>query len=335
MSAVSGRHQSNTKEHITQWLSDSSFLTPAPITLSPSVDGSCTFPTTMNMVNWKNSIMLGDFAGECVSQGGAIAAFMTNSTFTNNVFLKGTSGGYGSPGAGNIFDVAHTAFPTLNSTIHYVNGTGGYGGAADYHLDPTSPYSAANSSATLLSTDGTDLGADIDLVNMASSGAAAGTPPWDQMAGLRVNPGSSQLVFRYTAPTSDACTATIYRAPARIPANQVASIADNSANSISDALTRELYVSGLQPSTPYWYKLACGGGVLLVGDLLTRKTGTVPVQFGFDWNSPTPMQYSSSPTMSNPVSLPAATRQFVPVAANSVVYVQAGTAGPITMLIAP
>ena len=49
----------------------------------------------------------------------------------------------------------------------------------------------------------------------------------------------------------------------------------------------------------------------------------------------TPMQYSSSPSMSNPVSLAAATRQFVPVAANSVVYVQEGISGPITMLIAP
>jgi hypothetical protein len=334
--AVTGRKQGDTKDHLTFWISDSSYLlSPAPITLSPPVDGLCTFPTTMNLVNWKNSIMLGDVLGDCAGQGAGIATYMANSNFGHNVLYKGTSNAYGSVGAGNTFDVAHTAFPAANNTINYVNATGGYGGEADYHLDPTSPYSAANVSPILLSDDGTDLGADIDLVNMTTSGAAAGTPTWDEKAGLRVNPGSTQLVFRYTSPTNEACTATIYSSPARIAGNQVASVADNSANSISDALTRELYVSGLQPSTQYWYKLACGGRVLLVGNLLTRKTGIVPVQFGFDWNSPTPMQYSSSPSMSNPVSLPAATRQFIPVAANSVVYVQAGTAGPITMLIAP
>jgi hypothetical protein len=74
---------------------------------------------------------------------------------------------------------------------------------------------------------------------------------------------------------------------------------------------------------------------LMVGNLVTRAPGATTLQFGFDWNSPTPMQYSSSPSMSNPVSLTAATRQFVPVAANSVVYVQSGVAGPISILIAP
>ena len=133
----------------------------------------------------------------------------------------------------------------------------------------------------------------------------------------------------------DVCIATIYRAPARIVANQTASATDGSANSISDALTRELYVSGLQPVTQYWYKLACGGGVLLVGNFFTSALGTGNSAFTFDWSSPTAMQYSSSRDMSNPVSLPAATRQFIPAAANSVVYVQAGAGGTITMLIAP
>jgi hypothetical protein len=269
--------------------------------------------------------------GDCNSQGGIIRDGYSNSVFTNNSLMGGSSGGYGNVGASNFW--ANSVYPANNAAIGYVSATGAMSG--DYHLASTSPYSAQNGSPTRLAADGTDLGADIDLINMATSGAAPGTPPWDLQAGLRVNPGSTQVVFRYTSPTADACTATIYGAPARIAANQVASVADSSANSISDALARELYIFGLQPSTQYWYKLVCGGGVVMVGGVLTRKPGVMAAQFAFDWNSPTPMQYSSSRSMSNPVSLPAATRQLIPVAANSVVYVQTGIAGPITMLIAP
>jgi hypothetical protein len=142
-------------------------------------------------------------------------------------------------------------------------------------------------------------------------------------------------VFHYTAPTTDACTATIYSAAARIAGNQVVATADTSANSISNANDREIYVSGLQSSTAYWYKLACGGGVLMVGKFSTRAPGRQALMFNFDWSNPTPMQYSPSPSMADAVSLPPATRQFIPVAANSLVYVQKGPAGPITMLIAP
>ncbi len=287
-------------------------------------------PLPVNRMIYKNSLVVGDFSGACNFAGAILLNNYSNSIFANNA-LKAAVGSYASVGATNSW--VNGVFPANNTIIKFVNGNGAFTG--DYHLDPTSPYSSANGAATQLATDGTDLGADIDLVNMATSGAAAGTPRWDRQAGLRVNPGSTQVVFRYSSPTADACTATIYGAPARIAANQVASAADSSANSISDALVRELYISGLQPSTQYWYKLACGGGVSLVGDVLTRKPGVGSAQFGFDWNSPTPMQYSSSRSMSNPVSLPAATRQFIPVAANSAVYVQTGAAGPITLLIAP
>ncbi len=279
-----------------------------------------------------NNLLLGDFKGDSsVVGGGTIANYFTNSTFTNNALRAGASGSYGSVGAGNSW--AHAAFPANNAAIGYVNGTGTMTG--DYHLASTSPFSAQNPSATLLSDDGTDLGADIDALNMAISGAAAGTPPWDQQMGLRLEPGSSQAVLRYMAPTTDACVATFYGAPARAPANQVTSVTDSSPNSISDGRAREALIPGLKASTQYAYKLACGGGVVLVGTLFTRAARGIDLQFTLDWSSATPLQYSSSRNMSNPVSLPPATRQFIPVAANSVVYVQQGTNGPITMLIAP
>jgi hypothetical protein len=279
----------------------------------------------IDLMTFKNSITATDFQGDCYNGGGMLSNYFTHSTFTNNALVNHNAGvNYGSPGATNTF--TNFATPANNAAVQFT---------ADYHLSSTSPFSAQNGSHTLLSDDGTDLGADIDLINMATSGAAAGTPPWNVQAGLRVTAGSTSTVFRYTAPTSDACTAQVFGAPARIAANQAASVADSSPGSISNGTTRELYVSGLLPSKHYWYSLACGGGVLMVGEFLTRSAGNGIIQFAFDWSSPTPMLYSSSPTMAGATSLPAATRQFIPVASNSVVYAQQGIAGPITMLIAP
>jgi hypothetical protein len=282
-------------------------------------------PSPLNdQIRYTNSINSYDFPA-------AIAGFsadFTNSTWDRMVLIGATGTYTGSAGPGNT--MTNTSLPANTAAVGFVNAAAG-----DYHLSPASPYSASNGSATLLSNDGTDLGADIDLVNMATSGAVAGTPPWDQQAGLQLNLGSTQVVFRYEAPTSSVCTATLYTAPARISSNQAASVADSSANSVSDGVARQLYISGLNPSTHYWYKLACGGGVLLVGDTYTRAVGSGTSQFSFDWNAAVAMQYSSSRSMSSAVSLPAATRQLIPVAANSVVYVQVGTTGPITILIAP
>jgi hypothetical protein len=300
--------------------------------IAPTPTGACPpySPIPVNQVVYKNSIVAGDFLGDCNSAGAILSFNFSNSTFNNNL-LKGATGNYSSVGPTNSW--ARTAFPATNAAIGFMFGNGGMSG--DYHLSPASPYSAQNRSAALIADDGTDLGADIDMINMATSGAAAGTPPWDQQAGLRVDPGSTQGVFRYTALTPDPCTATVYGAPARIPANQVATAADSSANSISDANARELYISGLRASTRYWYKLACGGGVLMVGNFTTQAAGSGTAQFSFDWSTPVAMQYSPSRNMAGAVSLPAATRQLVPVAANSLVYVQMGTTGKITMLIAP
>jgi hypothetical protein len=317
--------------HNTIWTQDS-----FPVAgLSPmyvnSPNGACPpySPIPTNLVTYSNSIVPGDFVGQC---GYGVSFFYSNTTWANNALKNGTSSLYSSVGAGNSF--TNGVYPGSNAAIGYSVGSGT--NPANYKLAATSPLSAAcTSGCGSVATDGSDLGADIDLVTMATSGAAAGTPPWDQQAGLHVDPGSGQVVFRYTAPTAAPCTATVYGSPARIPANQAASAADSSADSISNANGRELYISGLQVSTQYWYKLACGGGVLMVGNFTTRPTGRAPLEFSFDWSAPTPMQYSASRSMSSAVSLPAASRQFIPVSANSRVYVQMGAAGPITMLIAP
>ncbi len=324
----------DTYQHNTQFAPDTGWPGNFPNPMfasSPLLDASCPTTATMNGGTNANNIVAGDYNGEACAPNTLIAKYFANFTFSNNALLKGTAANYASPGATNTW--ANTVYPATNSFIKYVNADGTING--DYHLDPTSsPYSAAYASHTQLSIDGTDLGADIDLVNMASSGAIAGTPPWNVMYGLRVNPGSTKLLLSYQAPTTAACTATIYNAAARISANQVASVADSAASSISDVLTRQLYISGLSASTHYWYKLACGGGVLMVGDFFTRATGSGTYNFIFDWSTATAMRYSSSASMSSPTTLSAATRQTVPVATDSVIYAQVGTTGPITVLIA-
>jgi len=320
------------------FLDHNTIVAPDGISGSPYNPASYLYENTISTAKhdrivFTNSIGSYDITGDNGVNGWAGLALIANA-FTNThwdrMVLIGTSGTYtGSAGATNTF--TNTALPANTAAVGFVNAAAG-----DYHLSPSSPYSAGCSSGcAFTASDGTDLGADIDLVNMATSGAAAGTPPWDQQAGLKVTPGSTKLLFSYQSPTTAACTATIYSAAARISGNQVASVADSSADSVSDALTRQLYISGLTASTHYWYKLSCGGGVLLVGDAFTRAAGSGTSQFSFDWSAPVAMQYSSSRSMSNAVSLPAATRQFIPVAANSVVYAQVGTTGPITILIAP
>jgi hypothetical protein len=320
-------------DHNTIWIADGfPFANVTPM-YANSPNGTCPpFPTVpTNLFSYTNNIAPGDFLAQCESPGGAsLSPYYSNSTFLNNA-LAGAVGSYANVGASNLWRGG--VFPTNNAAVGYVNGTGTMSG--DYHLASTSNFSASSPFFTQLSADLTDLGADIDLINMATSGAAAGTPPWDQQAGLQIDPGSSQAVFRYTAPTADACTATIYGAAARVPANLVVSVADSSANSISNANAREIPITGLQASTHYWYKLACGNGVLMVGNFVTRAAGRQAARFSFDWSTPTPVSYSSSRNMSGAVSLAAATRQFVPVGINSLVYVKLGATGPITMLIAP
>ncbi len=319
-------------DHNTIWIPDNFPYHNVTPMYSQSPNGSCPPYAVVpyNLVTYTNSIVPGDFAGDCVGGGTLIADYYSNSTFSNNA-LKGATGNYSNVGPSNTW--SNASMPPNNAAIGFVNGLGTMAG--DYHLAPTSNFSAANPFFTQLSIDGTDVGADIDLINMVTSGAASGTPAWDQQAGLRVDAGSSQVVLRYTAPTAAACTATVYGAPARIAVNNRASASDSAASSIANASTRELYISGVQPSTKYWYKLVCGGGVTMVGTFSTRAPGRQPVQFAFDWNRPVAVQYSAAKNMSGAVSLPAATRQFVPVAPNSLVYVQEGISGPITMLIAP
>jgi hypothetical protein len=101
---------------------------------------------------------------EVVSSGAPQAIFdncWSSYTFAANVVV----GGAALP-LKNLTWPASTFLPPTDSDIQFVNLNGGIGG--DYHLQTTSPYSAAG-------TDGQDIGANLDSVNTYTSGAIDGT----------------------------------------------------------------------------------------------------------------------------------------------------------------
>jgi hypothetical protein len=304
--------------HNTIWTQDSYPIALAPIYVN-SPNGACPpyTPVPSNLVSYSNSIVPGDFSQQC---GYGVSFFYSNTSWANNALKNGTSSLYSSVGAGNSF--TNGVYPGSNAAIGYSVGSGT--NPANYKLAATSPFSAANGSATQLSTDGADLGADIDLVTMATSGAAAGTPPWPIMYRLNVAPGSTGAILSYTAPTSAACTVTVYNSHVRSPANVVATVADSTTASVSDGTTRYLVVpvSTLTASTPYWYGLACGGGVLMVGQFSTLAAGSGTTYFPFSFSSAQVLIYSNNKAMTGATALPSSANPLVPVVTNTVVYVQ-------------
>lgn len=314
-----------------------------PFTNQPTIfHGDQYFGSNFGIINrsrMQDNLLIGDYKGDASSDGGGtIANFFTNSAWTNNVFKAGSSGAYGSPGAGNTFSVGNTKFPANNAAVVFVNGTGTIAG--DYRLGPTSDFSASNGAATLLSTDGTDLGADIDKIVMETSGVGAGTPPWYDRMSFRLDNRSTKVVFNYQALTSAVYTATVYTAPARIPANIVgAATADSCAGCISDGLRRQLLYNGvLTASTHYWYKLVGAGGVILVGDFWTLPLGSGTYTYSFQFPTAQPVKYCTDKAMTaGCVTTSSATVDEVPVASGGTVrYAQSTNSGmPEFLLVTP
>lgn len=115
-----------------------------PSNPNPKVNG---FTFTNNLVTsgtygWKGSGM---------AEGAAtLNAFFTNWTFTNNAIIGDSNPSY---------YPANNFFPATIDAVGFVNYAGG-----DYTLAPTSPYKNAG-------TDGLDLGANINAVGIATTGA--------------------------------------------------------------------------------------------------------------------------------------------------------------------
>jgi len=229
--------------------------------------------TLHNLDTFTNSIDGYDFFG----QRSYFSTNFTNTTW-NRMALKGAVGDYTTGGAGTGNTMTNTSLPANNAAIGFVNTSTG-----DYRLAPTSPYSASCSSGcAFTSSDGTDLGADVEAINAAISGAVAGTPTWAVQESFTITPGSTSAVATYTRPGSTACSMTLYNAPARTTANENADT--NTSGKKLDTRTGNTVVgsnvtfnlgfnSPLTPATTYYYKLSCVAADmstwLLAGDSFT------------------------------------------------------------------
>ncbi len=226
-------------------------------------------------VIWFNTLSAGDFRTPCNGGPGGLTDVFTHSVFSSNAFKDAPIfGAYnnGNVGATNTWTGVGTGWPTTNANMGFPLATTGLF-SDDYHLLTTSPFSADNAGATQLSSDLTSLGADIDVIMMAKYGATNGTPPLDQVTNLKKSLGSTKMVFYLNTPGTGVCTAYIYNAAPRITANLVTSVADSTANAISNGSWREIPITGLSASTQYWFKIDCGGNIVIVGTFTTFSSG--------------------------------------------------------------
>jgi hypothetical protein len=156
--------------------------------------------------------------------------------------------------------------PCARQTKYIAPATDLFVGQGNYRLRPTSPYSASCSRrCDFKATDGKDLGADIDEVEAATSGAIAGTPPWAEQARVAVQPSARGAAVDYQAPGDGACSLKLYTNAARTAIDADTATPEQQADSRpgnSNAGRQRRFLLGaivpLKPQTAYWYLLICG-----------------------------------------------------------------------------
>lgn len=257
---------------------------------------------------------------DCTNTGlggwfGSAAAF-------SHDLLTGAGAGWPNPGSG-CSDQTNLKTAANDAAVSYAGSDQSM--IANSVLSSTSAYSALSSSPVMLSTDGTDLGADVLAVQMATSGTIAGTPPWHVLAGLRFDVGSTGLIANVQGPAS--WTITLYNAPARIPANQAAQVADSCGACILDRQRRQIVVGGLAAATAYYYS-ATDGARVLVGQIQTSPAGAGTYSFNASGMG---VRYSASANMS---SATASSSGAIPVPSGAVRYVDHGAGTAVVAMIA-
>jgi hypothetical protein len=183
-------------------------------------------------------------------------------------------------------------------------------------LAATSKYSAANRSAVLLSSDGTDLGADIDKIAAAISGAEHGTPAFAQRIALKITTGSHFAMLAYTAPDQNACSVKLFDARARIERNLdpdtriSADQTDRRKGNVIDGANREFVLgtrAKLRPDTEYSYELRCGE-MLIPGEFRTLPEGgesDARILVKDPQADRVVVQYAANPALDKAVQVPA------------------------------
>lgn len=221
---------------------------------------------------------------------------------------------------------------------HISNATTMFVGSGNYRLQSTSPYSASCASGCdFTGTDGKDLGADVDLVEMATGGASSGVR-WLGNT-VKVFPGSTKTLVTYIAPNTSACAVYLYTNVARTTLHADTDAGgeqtDSRTGSITSGINRQLVLgtsSALTANTDYWLKLTCGTEIAIV-PVRTAAAGSGTYNVVNKYSIARSGEYSSSADMSSPTAISSATTHTVPVASGAVVYYRQ-TGGAIKAFVA-
>ncbi len=216
------------------------------------------------------------------------------------------------------------------------NNTQMFNGSGDYRLRTTSPYSAScTTGCDFVGTDGKDLGADVDLVDAATSGSTAGRAVASRF-GLQTDTGSRHAILRYQAPDAASCSVRLYTNAGRsvLHADTLTSGTqlDSRAGNLASGLRREFVlgsVSLLTANTTYYGLLDCSAKRTPF-TFRTAAAGAGAAQ-EFRLGQASMAQYASDAAFTSPTVLGAATRHLIPVSGSSVVYVRIGN-GPATAI---
>lgn len=256
-----------------------------------------------------------DVSTNCTMNG--YGGFYQNAAAFSHLLMAGATAGWPNPGSG-CSDQTNLKTAASDAAVQFVGSNQSI--MANSKLASGSAYSAANGSPTMLNKDGTDLGADIDAIAQATSGAVSGTQPW----ALSIDVGSGNVVF--TLSGSASWTVTLYNAPARIAGNLVSTTIDSCGGCIIDGQRRQIPVSTFA-STTYYFK-ATDGTKTLVGQVKTLAAGgssTIHV-------TGSGLRYSANRSMSSPTSAPTGA---IPVSGNSLTYYDHGSGTPVSAVATP
>jgi threonyl-tRNA synthetase len=186
-------------------------------------------------------------------------------------------------------------------------------------------------------TDGKDIGADIDLVDMATGGAVTGAP-W-MGSSIRVAVGSTRAVAYYTAPSGAACEVKLYTNFARTTlaadTDSAPEQIDSRTGSITAGTSRQFVLgtaAALTASSQYYLRVACGSQVAVV-PFATRAAGSDTVAT-VAYGSATTGEYSANADMSSPTAISSSATHTIPIPAGTVRYYRR-TGGPIQVFVAP
>lgn len=213
--------------------------------------------------------------------------------FSNNILDAGRYGiladntdyTCGAGGLALYMDVSSAPHPMVNNVLHGSGGTPFSGcqtnlaqpatvdfvSGANHRLLPGSPFSAScSSNCTFIGTDGRDLGADIDEVEAATSGAVAGTPTWAEQVGLEVEPGLTQAIIRFRRPPGvESCSMKLFTNAAQTLLHGDTDTAeeqvDTRAGNVVSGDSVQFILGAFTPLTDgtyYHAKLRCGDWVI-------------------------------------------------------------------------